>query len=615
MPKPYPSPKMRRTNLIATIGAGGVLIGGLLGAIEGQWITYRDFIPIQPFSGDLIFICLVYMGIMGALGAIFGALRQWENPRCVISGLAFAGAAWVLPYQSSATWITLAGLASVLLICLIWIRVSSIPSILFPILIPCLAILLLAKPSTLISRPKTVSPSDLPNVVIVVIDTLRADSLSCYQEKVSSSVTTPNIDRLAANGARFLSAYAQAPWTRPSTASLFTGLYPASHGIVTPFDPLSQALPTMASMLKRRGYQTVGFSANPQVSPTFGFHNGFDRFWSSTTRLVDKSAGVRLLRKWGLGKSEKQPSRGVLHSTADDVNLAIERWLKEEPGDAPTFLYVQYLDPHDPYTAPEDLLQSPRLGDVDESVLYASQELPPYPLEGSSLPELDPQELHELQRRYDTEIRFVDDRLGKMLESLRAAGIWGEDDYLIITSDHGEEFHEHQQWQHGRSLFEEMIHVPLIMVGPNIPAGDVVQKPVELVDVLPTVAAWTGDPPRFNQHGENLFGGYKKMGAFSHRPRKQHPIWSLRVGAQKVIWIQGGKEIIKLAFDLDADPNEANPLREEGGKSFLGLHARLEELMESSAEYQQDNLGPIDLGASAALDLEQLGYIDSAVDD
>ena len=611
-------PNTRLTSRLSSslwLGLCGAGLGALLGAIEGRWIAHRDFISLAPFSEELLSICLAYLMLVGGIGVLLGLARRWSRPERIVCGLTMACAVWVLPYQSTSGVTTILGLTMVAAACGIYLRSSTRLRGIFWTLDLLLLLALLAGYPNLEAAPKPDASEGAPNVVLVVIDTLRADALSPSNPTPRTESISPVIESLAQKGTRFDKAHAQAPWTRPSTASLFTGLYPASHGIVTPFDPLDPSLQTMASMLQERGYQTVGFSANPQISAAFGFQNGFDRFWSSTTQLEGKSAGVRLLRKWGLGKVEGQPARGVLHSTADDVNLAVKKWLNGNSTERPTFLYVHYLDPHDPYTAPEDLLGQPSLAEVEEAPLYASQELPPYPLAGSSLPRVSHQELRELQRRYNTEIRFVDDRLGKMLEQLRAKGVYGEEDYLIITSDHGEEFYEHRQWQHGRSLYEEMIRVPLIVLGPTIARAHVVQEPVELVDVLPTVAAWVGAPPPLEQHGENLFGDRKKVGSFSHRPREQHPIWSLRIADQKVIWIQNGEQWVKLAFDLNVDPLEAHALEAEGGRPFLAMHQRLAELMESSSQYRREGIGAIELDASDAQGLEQLGYIDGAEED
>ncbi|PCJ54504.1 MAG: hypothetical protein COA70_05100 [Planctomycetota bacterium] len=608
-------PPLGRGKLALCLGMGGAGLGCFVGALEGRWIAYRDLIPTTPFALELLAICMTYAILLGGLGCLLGFLRRWKKPRRVLSGLLLTSAAWLLPYQTHSAWVTPLGL-SVIFLFYFWWKPSTLKlRFLSSTCIAGFTLVLLSGYPKHPNAPRITGAKDLPNIVLVVIDTLRADFLSSYGHLADGKATTPVLDRLATKGVRFEAAYAQAPWTRPSTASLFTGLYPASHGIVTPFDPLAKALPTMASMLQNRGYQTAAFSANPQISTAFGFNHGFDRFWSSTARLKDRSAGIRLARKLGLGSVEVQPERGVLHSTADDVNQAVGQWLDHKASGEATFLYVHYLDPHDPYSAPEDLLGVKPGLPVDESILYASQDLPPFPLEAALLPGLDSKELRELKRRYETEIRFVDDRLGKMLERLREEGIWGENDYLVITSDHGEEFHEHQQWQHGRSLYEEMIHVPLIVLGPNIPPGTVVSESVELVDVLPTMANWSGAPPDFDQHGEGLFGERLKFGAFSHRPREKYPIWSLRIENQKTVWIQNQKELLRLDFDLQQDPKETNPLNPGGPTVFPQLHRRLEELMTSSAEYKHGPVDALELDSRAAQDLEQLGYIDGAEED
>jgi len=351
-----------------------------------------------------------------------------------------------------------------------------------------------------------------------------------------------------------------------------------------------------------------------QVSPTFGFEPGFQVFWNSTDRFTRSSAGVRLWRKIGIplglvAEDPEPPRRGVRASTADDVNAAVLRWLDGAVTDEPSFLYVHYLDPHDPYSAPEDLLGLTPGPAVDEEPLYASQKLPPFPLEGYGLPGLEAAEMRELRRRYDTEIAFVDDRLGDLLEQLRESGMLGPTDYLIITSDHGEEFHEHGQWQHGRSLFDEMIHVPLIVTGPGIPAGQASPATVELVDILPSIAAWTGAEPGFPQHGEDLFAPRTKTEAFAQRPRYA-TMWSLRREDQALIWIFDEDDTTVLAYDLATDPEEITPLVDGGGEAFAGLRRRLAELFETSDDLRRGGADEIELDADMLQRLQQLGYID-----
>ena len=311
------------------------------------------------------------------------------------------------------------------------------------------------------------------NVIFIVIDTLRADHLSAWGYQAPQAVdpaTSPVIDALAADGVRFAQAYAQAPWTRPSAASYLTGLYPQSHAIATQFDRLSEQVPTLAEFLRDAGFRTVGFSANPQVSPPFGLSQGFDRFWNPSS-YFQSATFLRAVRRhpWVTAvesqlrpqpaASAGPPQRGIPNSDADAVNRAVRGWMQGVSDDRPTFLYLHYLDPHDPYNAPVDYLYSDPDShrQRDESVFHADRLVPPRPLQGSIMDSTSDAELRDHIRRYDTEIRFVDTRLGELLDELRAAGLYRQDrDLVILTSDHGEEFYEHQQWLHGQSLYEEM---------------------------------------------------------------------------------------------------------------------------------------------------------------
>ncbi len=589
----------------------GALIGMETGAMESRWIAYQAFHPWQAFGEEALLICFHYATLFGGLGLLLGLLRPWRHPERLLCVLAFAAAVWLLPYQATSLPWALVGIAFVAACC--WLYLVSSKKLRAIYLLGdgvCTVLLLAGYPRLAPSPPTTVNPS-LPNIVLVVLDTLRADHLSCYGHNAVGQPTSPQIDALAATGTLFEHAYAQAPWTRPSVATIFTGLYPASHGIVTPYDQLPNNLPTLATVLRQQGYQTIGFSANPQISAGFGFAQGFQRFWSSTTHLTEASAGVhlgnKLKRALGLPSTIRPLERGVAGSTADDVNHAVRMWLQSANKKQPTFLYLHYLDPHDPYSAPEDLFGQVGMGRVDEKPLYASQELPPFPLPGSQLPSLSDDAMQALQYQYDAEIRYVDDRLGKILQDLRQAGLWTEQDYLVLCYDHGEEFHEHQQWQHGRSLFEEMIHVPLIVVGPNIPEKRE-QSLVELADVLPTIAQWSGATLDFPHHGESLLQPRQKNRVFSHRPREKYPIWALRTQSKKLIWIFHQQKLIELAYNLNDDPKESNALLEDA--SIDPLRKQLNQLMRTSAAFAPAKTQSKPLSDSMQQALEQLGYVD-----
>lgn len=596
-----------------------MVLGVLVGMAEGAWIAHEASISLLQPGREVIGIGAAYAALFAFVYLLLRLARRWSDAQTPHRILMVISALWVIPYQLG--WGAWGLLAIGLSVLSCWaygrlaggLRLGLQAGLAVVVVVWTLGwIGGLPEPSK-----QAESGAALPNVVVVVIDTLRADRLGCYGHAPEGFRVSPHLDALAEQGVVFDNALAQAPWTRPSTASLFSSLYPASHRIVTPYDPLGAEIPTLAKMFDRRGYVTAAFSANPQVSPSFGFHHGFHHFWSATAKLRSHSAGARLVDRWGrklgLIAQEEKLRRGVPNATADDVNEAVLAWAEQAEPDAPTFLYVHYLDPHDPYAAPEDLLRMTAGPDVDEEPLYASQELPPYPLEGSTLVDLGAEEMRELQRRYDTEIRFVDDRLQRMLDDLRARGLYGDGDWLVITSDHGEEFHEHEQWQHGRSLFEEMVHVPLIVLGPDAPAGMRVAEPVGLVDVLPTLAAATGGPPDFPVHGQDLFPNNRTLArswVLTHRPREQHPIWGLRTAERKLIWVMDRGRRVELAYDLTLDPREQVPLEDAQDESWQALRRQLEFLVETSGDLGSGGQDAVELDEDMLQKLGQLGYID-----
>lgn len=431
-----------------------------------------------------------------------------------------------------------------------------------------------------------VAAHEQPNVIMVVIDTLRADHLSCYGHTVDGLPTSPKLDAIAEEGVRFHQAYAQAPWTRPSVASLMTGLYPQSHGVATPFDRVPESLPTLAALLQGQGYHCSAFSANPQVSSDFGFDRGFDHFWSINNSLDSLLTGGRIghkldasVRRLAMklsGSEHPNLNRGIPNADADRVNREFKNWATGQYFVGPRFHYIHYLDPHDPYTAPVNLLhsgagdenlpesQGPR-ADLSphpaEEFLLAPVDHPPFPVTGYAQNALPEDERQDLMRRYDEEIRFVDDRLGNLLAWMTAEKLYRpQQDLLIITSDHGEEFYEHQQWLHGRSEFEEMVRVPLIIKAPWLEPGRVHQPPVQLVDLLPSIAKWLEIEVNFEHHGESLSAPAKNRPIYSHRPRDVHPIDMVRLNNHKLIAVGDGADTYWLLYDLEADPKERRNL-------------------------------------------------------
>lgn len=316
-----------------------------------------------------------------------------------------------------------------------------------------------------------------PNVVLIVIDALRADHLGAYGW---TRAQTPRLDGLAARGTRFAAARAPSSWTLPSVASLLTGRYPAEHGADRLGAVLGAKHVTVAEAFSAAGYETAAFSANVSlVVPASGFDQGFDRFEVLEAPPDAKRTDDPVLAPDG--------SSGAQAAAADVVTDAVLQWKAARPDPRrPYFLYVHYFDPHANYTPPA--AWAARFGvAADDPLLARGHAMVTF---GSSPP--DAPVLATLLSLYDAEIAFTDAEVGRLLDGLGIGGTTsptnGAATYVAVTSDHGEEFGDHGGMLHGRTLFEEMLRVPLLVSGGDLLTGRVVDVPVSLVSLAATLA-------------------------------------------------------------------------------------------------------------------------------
>jgi arylsulfatase A-like enzyme len=630
--------------LLAGITAG--FAGAIVSLLESGWLAGIGTERTPAWSPIWLRLAFQYAVLFGVVGAgLQGILPRLDaRARLALIGALASG---VAAFHLSSLGIGASGSAASLGVVAIWLALSLLCWFLAGALVSraglrwagaagCagLALAFLAAPppwsDTQSPRWDGAADTQPANVVMVVIDTLRADHLSSWGYQAPGApvgeVTSPWIDTLAQQGWRFEKAYAQAPWTRPSVASYLTGLFPQSHGVSTQFDRLHPQVPTLAGLLHDAGYRTVGFSANPQVSPIFGLTSGFERFWNPasthSSRVALRAFRDRFLQPVMhlLPRSKPAPNgppqRGIANASADDVNREVLAWSDHAPADRPTFLYVHYLDPHDPYNAPEDLLYAdPNSAQrVDESFFHPHEGMTPRPLANSVMQAVDEETLAALQRRYDSEIRYVDDRIAKLIAQLQAAGHYRPDrDLLILTSDHGEEHYEHQQWLHGWSLFEEMIHVPLILRGPGFPQGEVHPHPVALVDIMPTVAESLGLELVSPVHGKSLLHEDALRSTrpiYSHRPRAEHPLDMLLVEGQKLIRVsRDPAEPVWMRFDLGSDPREQAALEQPAREEDAGLREILEDFRATASAFARGAASQVKLDRATEESLRRLGYL------
>ncbi|MDE3178033.1 MAG: sulfatase [Acidobacteriota bacterium] len=303
----------------------------------------------------------------------------------------------------------------------------------------------------------------MPNIALIVLDTVRADHLTCYGYP---RPTTPNICKLAARGVLFENAIAPSSWTLPSIASIFTGLMPHQTGANWGRAP-GAAPWALARILRSKGYETAGFNANPYYGLAgWRLSNGFDIYEDDSYSLRHNLA-VTLV-----GQSAAQYLYDHLfrynqfnHRTAADVNRDVVRWARGRDPSLPYFLFINYMDAHRPYLPPPPY--DHRFGAISRGLLSRLVE----PLDdGRPRSPYTPEDRAQMIDSYDNSLAYLDAQAGRLVDFLsRLPG--GGRTIFIVTSDHGEGFGEHETYDHGWNLYREVLHVPLIMAGPGIPAA------------------------------------------------------------------------------------------------------------------------------------------------
>ncbi len=307
----------------------------------------------------------------------------------------------------------------------------------------------------------------LRGAIVYLVDTLRADHLSCYGYERE---TSPGIDAFASTGIRFDHCLSQSTWTKPSTASVLTGLYPAQHGANKEGSSILVAVDTLAERLVENDIKTAGFYANNWLHPKNGLNQGFE-----TWEFVDRDVEAR--------------TREVV-----DRGLAFLDSLEDER----FFLYLHVVDPHAPYDPPPPY--DKRFGADYQGTIDGHYALEDRSLSLVDLPEEDLQHLVDL---YDGEIAFTDSEFARFLAQVEARGL-SEETLVVFTADHGEEFGEHGGWRHNPQMFDEVVRVPLIVRRPGAPAGLVHDGLAQQIDIAPTVLSAFGLPADEDLPGRDL---------------------------------------------------------------------------------------------------------------
>jgi len=312
-----------------------------------------------------------------------------------------------------------------------------------------------------------------PDVILLSIDALRADHLHYLGYDRS---TSPTLDALAENLVSFSNAMSASSHTREAVPSLLTGRSPD----VFAADGYRLATESIAGMVHENGYATAGFHSNPYLSRAYGYDSEFDTFYDDlylgNNRLL--ALVQRALDKFVF-------NRGEYHARADEINRRSLSWLDSlSDTDRPFFLWNHYMDVHGPYNPPEshEVYVSESLSNGEAQKLYQKTISDP-----ESVTERERELLIDL---YDSELRYLDDRIGAFLDELRERDLF-EDSLIVVTADHGDAFGERGYFTHPRYPHEELLRVPLLI---STPSGDTgtIEQPVSTLDIVPTIGAWAG---------------------------------------------------------------------------------------------------------------------------
>jgi arylsulfatase A-like enzyme len=345
---------------------------------------------------------------------------------------------------------------------------------------------------------------DAPNVLFIVLDDLRADSMSLYGY---SRPTTPRLEQLARDGVRFDTARPAASWTLPSHASMFTGQWP--HLLSIDWDRgLDHSFPTLAEFLARHGYATAGFVANTYYcNARYGLDRGFARYEDfHENQIISLFEAVRCtsLGKCLLGllgySMDFAPAEKNSRKTAATMNHDALDWLAQRPSGRPFFLFLNFYDTHAPFVPPDEaskrfgLCALPRSEQVKmrKSARQLDQEKESSRIADSERARLQRQAIEILVDGYDSSIAYLDDQIGRLFHELRRRGLL-ENTLVIVTSDHGEHLQERGFTGHGLSLYRRELHVPLLVFPPrSTPDRRVVTEPVNLRELPATVVDLLG---------------------------------------------------------------------------------------------------------------------------
>ena len=462
------------------------------------------------------------------------------------------------------------------------------------------AAIAISAPQIVVPLPARARPTaQARNTIVLTIDTLRASKLRPYNRE--TRVRTPVFDAFSEDATLFANAQSPENWTKPAVASILTSLYPMTHGTKQDAASLPDAALTLGEVYQQAGFRTGTFLANGYVSDRFGFKQG----WNHYTNYIRENRSTE----------------------AENVFREAARWI-EENKEHRFFVYIQTIDPHVPYDPPDEFL---RMYDPspDEYTGIVRNRMTGNQLGDAKTGRLtfSAADAARLAALHDGEISYHDRELGVFLEKLRELGLY-DDTVFVITSDHGEEFNEHGSWGHGHSVYQELLHVPMVVRFHGAGAAGLrVPQVVSTMDIAPTVLEANGIAVPEEFEGRSMIGSMH--GAFPAGPAVAFSDFLddrrvIRAGRWKLI-LRGN--LTWTMFDLEEDPGETRQLDRSNAPAiplryarillgqFLGASDRRDWLHAGTGQAaralpQTDS----QIDADLCRQLEQLGYVDARCD-
>lgn len=454
--------------------------------------------PVIVFRDAWLLAVAAVLASVSALSACLAWLRLHEHgdaatvqrmvrwarfmPFVALIGLAFT---WLAMYRiavRSLLGVTWAGIAFVMVGIILWIagrvdRTSTVVGLQLAL------VALVFGGAALTTRAPgrfTVSAGpgeDVGPVILLTVDTLRADRVGLHRSP-SAGTLTPNLDRLAESSVVFTDARSPAPWTLPSFASILSGLDPAVHGTLHREDVFPERLTTFTERLRAAGYRTSAIGRNPFLAPRANLDKGFDRYEWFPRPERGHMLGEWLLERWG----PREPWNVMLATTTDLTRFATD-FLLEQP-DRSFFLWLHYFDPHLPYapSSPPAASDGASFNQLGGSYLGRIRG-------GNWVP--SPEERDRIAALYDAEVHEVDAAIGRLFEVLESRG-WYEDSLIVFASDHGEELFDHGGFEHGHTLYDELLRVPLMIKLPRMDEHMTVSNPVSVSSLASTILSVCG---------------------------------------------------------------------------------------------------------------------------